>query len=405
MSNPINITVYRWAGAWGPFRVNIPCGECSLTGDIIRHCLQTDLAGIDVELVVRDWLTEWWRPSEARRCKCAIVLVNDKVISQGIALNGGAGAPTGTRQRTADIPVAAHISAARLSALCSGAGIPRRGAFAHPITTHRGHRALYEMIAGSAIIGRSPVTDRRSIGRGQSARQRAQEILDSPPWSRIPTGQCSLSPLPQGARITPASEGRVDCPGHMSVRDDCRRGDPRAERRVRGKSAGGWRTPRVANASIRGHRRHRRCTTAPRATPRGPGQGRGSSARAARYAAPASRARDPASRDAVLFTDGDRAFHASQAPRLLDALADGADLVIGSRTLGRRERGALTRSQTFGNAVAAILIRVLFGQRVTDLGPYRAIRAAALDRLGMADPAFGWTVEMQVKASKPADHG
>ena len=102
--------------------------------------------------------------------------------------------------------------------------------------------------------------------------------------------------------------------------------------------------------------------------------------------------------DAVLFTDGDRAFHASQAPRLLDALADGADLVIGSRTLGRRERGALTRSQTFGNAVAAILIRVLFGQRVTDLGPYRAIRAAALDRLGMADPAFGWTVEMQVKA-------
>ncbi len=102
--------------------------------------------------------------------------------------------------------------------------------------------------------------------------------------------------------------------------------------------------------------------------------------------------------DAVLFTDGDHAFHAAQAPRLLDALADGADLVIGSRTLGQRERGALTRSQTLGNAVAAVLIRVLFGERVTDLGPYRAIRAAALHRLGMADPAFGWTVEMQVKA-------
>ena len=76
----------------------------------------------------------------------------------------------------------------------------------------------------------------------------------------------------------------------------------------------------------------------------------------------------------------------------------GADLVIGSRTLGRRERGALTRSQTVGNGVAAILIRLLFGQRVTDLGPYRAIRAGALARLGMSDPAFGWTVEMQVKA-------
>ena len=102
--------------------------------------------------------------------------------------------------------------------------------------------------------------------------------------------------------------------------------------------------------------------------------------------------------DAVLFTDGDHAFHACEAPRLLDALADGADLAIGSRTLGRREPGALTRSQTFGNAVAAVLIRVLFGQRVTDLGPYRAIRAPALARLHMADPAFGWTVEMQVKA-------
>ncbi|MYE84153.1 MAG: hypothetical protein F4X36_20370 [Gammaproteobacteria bacterium] len=65
---------------------------------------------------------------------------------------------------------------------------------------------------------------------------------------------------------------------------------------------------------------------------------------------------------------------------------------------GGRYRGALTRSQTFGNAVAAVLIRLLFGQRVTDLGPYRAIRAPALTRLGMADPAFGWTVEMQVKA-------
>ena len=102
--------------------------------------------------------------------------------------------------------------------------------------------------------------------------------------------------------------------------------------------------------------------------------------------------------DAVLFTDGDHAFHACEAPRLLDALADGADLAIGSRTLGRREHGALTRSQTFGNAVATVLIRVLFGQRVTDLGPYRAIRTPALAGLHMADPAFGWTVEMQVKA-------
>ena len=102
--------------------------------------------------------------------------------------------------------------------------------------------------------------------------------------------------------------------------------------------------------------------------------------------------------DVVLFTDGDHAFHAFQAMDVLDGIADGADLAIGSRGLGSREPGALTRSQTFGNQVAATLIRLIWGHRVTDLGPFRAIRAAALSQLGMADRTYGWTVEMQVKA-------
>lgn len=102
--------------------------------------------------------------------------------------------------------------------------------------------------------------------------------------------------------------------------------------------------------------------------------------------------------DVVLFTDGDYAFHASQATRLLGSIADGADLVIGSRTLGRRDPGALTRGQSVGNRIATTLIRWLWRHPMTDLGPYRAIRANALSRLDMADRAFGWTVEMQVKA-------
>jgi len=110
----------------------------------------------------------------------------------------------------------------------------------------------------------------------------------------------------------------------------------------------------------------------------------------------AIRALSPA--DVVLFTDGDHAFRATDATRLLDCIADGADLAIGSRTLGRREPGALTRSQAMGNGVATTLIRLLWGQRMTDLGPYRAIRAEALSHLEMADTSFGWTVEMQVKA-------
>ena len=102
--------------------------------------------------------------------------------------------------------------------------------------------------------------------------------------------------------------------------------------------------------------------------------------------------------DVVLFTDGDRSFVAGQCVRLLDAIADGADFAVGSRALGRWEPGALSPPQILGNRLAGFLIRVLWGGRVTDLGPYRAIRAGALRRLDMRDRAYGWTVEMQVKA-------
>ena len=102
--------------------------------------------------------------------------------------------------------------------------------------------------------------------------------------------------------------------------------------------------------------------------------------------------------DVVLFCDGDGSFDAAQALRLLDALADGADLAIGSRSLGRRAAGALSLPQTLGNRVASLLIRLLWSVRITDLGPYRAIRTDALRRIDMQDRLYGWTVEMQVKA-------
>ena len=75
--------------------------------------------------------------------------------------------------------------------------------------------------------------------------------------------------------------------------------------------------------------------------------------------------------DVVLFTDADHAFHASQATRLLDRIAEGADLVIGSRAWGHRDPGALSPTQVMGNRLATVLIRFLWGPRVTDLGPYR----------------------------------
>ncbi len=102
--------------------------------------------------------------------------------------------------------------------------------------------------------------------------------------------------------------------------------------------------------------------------------------------------------DVVVFLDGDYSDHPEEMPRLLEAIAGGCDLVIGSRMLGSREPGALLPQARFGNALACSLIRLLYGYSYTDLGPFRAIRWEALRRLGMEDRNFGWTVEMQIKA-------
>ncbi len=102
--------------------------------------------------------------------------------------------------------------------------------------------------------------------------------------------------------------------------------------------------------------------------------------------------------DVIVFLDGDYSDHPEEMPRLLDGIEAGAELVIGSRTLGRREPGALLPQARFGNALACALIRLLYGHRYTDLGPFRAIRREAYERLGMEDADFGWTCEMQVKA-------
>lgn len=102
--------------------------------------------------------------------------------------------------------------------------------------------------------------------------------------------------------------------------------------------------------------------------------------------------------DVVLFTDGDRSFEAAQCVGLIEAIAAGADLAVGSRALGRMEPGALSVAQRTGNRVAGLLIRLLWGRRVTDLGPYRAIRTDALESIDMRDKAYGWTIEMQIKA-------
>ncbi len=103
----------------------------------------------------------------------------------------------------------------------------------------------------------------------------------------------------------------------------------------------------------------------------------------------------------VVFVDGDYSDYPEKMPELaLPILQNRADLVIGSRALGNREKGSMTFPQIFGNWLATFLLKQLYKVKFTDLGPFRAIRYESLLKLNMQDTTYGWTVEMQLKAAK-----
>ncbi len=105
--------------------------------------------------------------------------------------------------------------------------------------------------------------------------------------------------------------------------------------------------------------------------------------------------------DILVFLDGDRSDDPREMPVVLGPLLNGhADLVIGSRTTGLAEKGALTSHQRFGNRLVTWIVRLLYGVTLTDIGPFRAIRAPVLRDLGMEHKTYGWPVEMIVKAAK-----
>lgn len=109
----------------------------------------------------------------------------------------------------------------------------------------------------------------------------------------------------------------------------------------------------------------------------------------------------PSAPDVVVFLDGDHSDYPQELPLLVQPILEGrADLVIGSRALGQRERGSMTIPQVFGNWLATTLMRWLYGVRYSDLGPFRAIRYQSLLALHMRDTNYGWTVEMQLKAAR-----
>lgn len=105
--------------------------------------------------------------------------------------------------------------------------------------------------------------------------------------------------------------------------------------------------------------------------------------------------------DIIVFLDGDYSDHPEQMRDIVKPIIEyDMDMVIGSRNLGQAQDGALLPQQVFGNWLATTLIRILYGMKFTDLGPFRAIKFDKLIELHMKDKTYGWTVEMQIKAAK-----
>jgi glycosyltransferase involved in cell wall biosynthesis len=105
--------------------------------------------------------------------------------------------------------------------------------------------------------------------------------------------------------------------------------------------------------------------------------------------------------DILVFLDGDRSDDPREMPVVLQPIVEGrADLVVGSRVDGQAEAGALTSQQRFGNRLVTWMLRLLYGLTLTDIGPFRAIRADVFRDLGMEHQTYGWPVEMIVKAAK-----
>jgi hypothetical protein len=104
--------------------------------------------------------------------------------------------------------------------------------------------------------------------------------------------------------------------------------------------------------------------------------------------------------DVVVFLDGDYSDRPAELPLLLAPIIDGrADVTMGSRLGKRSIPGALPWHAVFGNRLAAVLIRLLYGLRITDLGPFRAARADVLRRIELKENTYGWAVEIILKAT------
>ncbi|ASV30624.1 glycosyltransferase family 2 protein [Maribacter cobaltidurans] len=102
--------------------------------------------------------------------------------------------------------------------------------------------------------------------------------------------------------------------------------------------------------------------------------------------------------DIIVFIDGDYSDYPEELDKIVAPIIENdLDFVVGARKKSLREEGSMTPQQVFGNQLATFLMRLFFGSKFTDLGPFRAIKYESLKELKMEDKTYGWTVEMQLK--------
>ena len=201
-TNTIHLDVYRWAGSWGPFKVTIPCGECSLTKDIIQDTIDTELQGITIKLEIKDWLSQWWKPLLKGGWHAPIVIVDGKVISQGRALNRGLLTEAIIEAHATKTPVATDKTIVFGKETCPHCVRAKEHLEAANIAYEyhdvvKKPKALYEMLARvKPIVGpKTPVTvpqiwlDGKYVGGAAELSEKLNRTIEPNPER----GQCSLS--------------------------------------------------------------------------------------------------------------------------------------------------------------------------------------------------------------------